>query len=312
MPAASVAGRFAEGVGIACLQSSAEDWCMIESQNWVGSDIVRPDCTTDPVDPSCTGTSDTTNDQARIANLYSDTMLCSDCFIKMFQSRLSSDYLPDDDYSDYLVEQLQDIQDVCSKTIGAISTRYWAGYLDATIGSTTGNGTISATATTLSGTSLTTVTTTTTVVTPTPTQTGMALNCDSFYKAVTGDSCFSIAENTSIPLTDFETWNPAVGSNCTTLFAGYYYCIGITLDDASSACQMVDFSYGVTTKNPTGACNQMSQLWNVTTGDFLVYTDDPGCYSDTPLCLPRPCASARIYNSSTWYIDLILRLDQSC
>ena len=315
VPAASVAGRFTEGLSIACLQSNSSDWCMIESQNWIGSDVVRPDCSVDPTNPACIDPANITADNARIANLYPDSMLCSDCFIQLFNLRLSSDYLPDHDYSDYLVDQYQDIQDVCSTTVGAISTRFWAGYLDAT--TIAGNGTAAVTTTTSAASAIATSTETTAsgtttlnptastpaVVTPTPTQTGMVANCNNFTEAVNGDTCYGISTNVSITLTDFYDWNPAVGTNCTNLLAGYYYCVGIALPaslTSSSSCQLVDFTAGVTTKNATLACSQLSLMWNVTTGDLLIYTGTNDCYSEDELCLPPPCKLIQVPANSTW------------
>jgi hypothetical protein len=104
-----------------CYRSS--DWCMIESLNWIGSDVIRPDCSVDPTDPSCSNPANVTAENQRIANLYDDTILCSECFMKLFYEKLGSDFLPDSDHSDYLVDQFQDIQDVCSTTIGNVSTK---------------------------------------------------------------------------------------------------------------------------------------------------------------------------------------------
>lgn len=351
---------------------------MIESFNWVGSDIIRPDCSADPTDPSCSDPSNVTEQNQRIANLYNDTLLCSDCFMKMFYQRLSSDYLPDADYSEYLVDQFQDIQDVCSTTIGNLSTRAFYAYPAATIlvaNATTapvnGSGT-TATATTTSASI-----TTSSVVTPTPTQTGMVSNCDSFYQAasgdgcysiataqnvtlydfetwnpdvganctglfagyyycigltpsstptksavatptptqtgivsscnnfydaVSGDSCYTIATTHNITLTDFETWNPAVGTDCATLFAGYYYCVGVALDAISSSCQMVDTSTGVTELNATLACNQLSLAWGVTTGDLIQFTGGQDCYSPNTVCLPPACTLIQVPANATWYV----------
>jgi LysM repeat protein len=70
-----------------------------------------------------------------------------------------------------------------------------------------------------------TTTTSTAASTPTPTQTGMVANCKKFYQAVSGDSCSAIATTYSISTSQFITWNPAVGSSCSTLYAGYYYCV---------------------------------------------------------------------------------------
>lgn len=42
------------------------------------------------------------------------TQLCSNCFIQLLYTRLDSLYLPDQDYTDYLISQYQDILDVCN------------------------------------------------------------------------------------------------------------------------------------------------------------------------------------------------------
>jgi LysM repeat protein len=69
---------------------------------------------------------------------------------------------------------------------------------------------------------------TTTASGPSPTQSGIDKTCVSFYKAQAGDTCTTIAQQKyryiySLPL--FQRWNPAVGSDCSGLFAGYYYCV---------------------------------------------------------------------------------------
>lgn len=108
----SVSGRYYDGLHMACLtngNSTAEDdfaWCIVESQNWVGSDVIQP--------------SNTNSDQLanqRLANLYGDDVLCTECFIQLLFQRLSSPYLPSgDDYPAYLIGQYQDILDVCNYT----------------------------------------------------------------------------------------------------------------------------------------------------------------------------------------------------
>jgi hypothetical protein len=65
------------------------------------------------------------------------------------------------------------------------------------------------------------------VATPTPYQTGITTNCNEFHLVVSGDQCGTIASNAGITLANFYAWNPAVGSTCTTLWLGYYVCIGI-------------------------------------------------------------------------------------
>ena len=50
-------------------------WCLIESQDWVGSDVIRPDCTTDASDPSCADPTNVSADDERLANLYNDDVV---------------------------------------------------------------------------------------------------------------------------------------------------------------------------------------------------------------------------------------------
>ncbi|KAL1962645.1 hypothetical protein VTN77DRAFT_9279 [Rasamsonia byssochlamydoides] len=66
------------------------------------------------------------------------------------------------------------------------------------------------------------------VVTPTPTQTGMVTDCDQFYLVQSGDTCASIVSAENISLSDFYSWNPAVGSSCQSLWLGYYVCVGVS------------------------------------------------------------------------------------
>ena len=109
VPAETIAGRFFDELSIACLQSgiisngsasnnsapfanttsaptssapysnsssasnttsSGPSWCLIESQEWIGSDIIRPDCTTDSTDLSCEDPLNVSPENERIANLY--------------------------------------------------------------------------------------------------------------------------------------------------------------------------------------------------------------------------------------------------
>ena len=50
-------------------------YCLIESQDWVGSDVIRPDCTTDASDPSCADPTDVSPDNERLANLYGNDVV---------------------------------------------------------------------------------------------------------------------------------------------------------------------------------------------------------------------------------------------
>lgn len=73
-----------------------------------------------------------------------------------------------------------------------------------------------------------TPTITTTPTGPAPTQTGIISTCNSFYRAVSGDTCDKIvARYGTFTLSQFLGWNPAVGSDCSGLVATYYYCVGV-------------------------------------------------------------------------------------
>jgi LysM repeat protein len=65
------------------------------------------------------------------------------------------------------------------------------------------------------------------VPTPTPIQDGMTQSCKKFYKVVDKDGCWAIANTNNIDLKNFYAWNPAVKTDCTGLFPGYYVCVGV-------------------------------------------------------------------------------------
>lgn len=60
-----------------------------------------------------------------------------------------------------------------------------------------------------------------------PSQTGIVEDCQRWHKAEEGDTCASIvSEYRTFTLGQFQEWNPAVGSSCSDLWLGYWYCIG--------------------------------------------------------------------------------------
>ncbi|KAH9221800.1 hypothetical protein DL95DRAFT_381567 [Leptodontidium sp. 2 PMI_412] len=103
--------------------TASTGFCLIDSYEWVGSDIIRPDCSDTSTDPQCLDPTDVPDANQRIANLYPDSLLCSDCFIKLFYLRVASPYLPVLDYSDYLLEQYLDIVDVCQAEMPELLVR---------------------------------------------------------------------------------------------------------------------------------------------------------------------------------------------
>ncbi|KAL1860491.1 hypothetical protein VTK73DRAFT_7292 [Phialemonium thermophilum] len=63
---------------------------------------------------------------------------------------------------------------------------------------------------------------------PTPTQPGIIASCNAWYQAKSGDFCQALVDSyKTFTLADFIKWNPAVQSDCSGLWIGYYYCVGV-------------------------------------------------------------------------------------
>lgn len=126
-------------------------------------------------------------------------------------------------------------------------------------------------------TSTTTKTSTSGISTPSPVQTGMVSTCDEFYMVVSGDSCSAIASNYGIALTDFYSWNPAVGSSCVYLDVDDYVCVGIvgsssttaTTTSTTTTTPTTTTGNGVTTPTPiqTGTVTDCNAFYYVVSGD---------------------------------------------
>ncbi|KAK5636388.1 hypothetical protein RRF57_012100 [Xylaria bambusicola] len=62
---------------------------------------------------------------------------------------------------------------------------------------------------------------------PAETQPGAPANCNKWHVVVSGDGCWAIANEYGITLDEFYTLNPAVGSDCQSLWLGYAVCVGV-------------------------------------------------------------------------------------
>ncbi|KFY26805.1 hypothetical protein V493_03857 [Pseudogymnoascus sp. VKM F-4281 (FW-2241)] len=61
---------------------------------------------------------------------------------------------------------------------------------------------------------------------PSPTQSGIPPSCMAFYQATANDTCESIIkEEGYVSLDDLKEYNPALGSDCSGLIPGDYYCV---------------------------------------------------------------------------------------
>ncbi|PPQ88791.1 hypothetical protein CVT25_010476 [Psilocybe cyanescens] len=90
------------------------------------------------------------------------------------------------------------------------------------------------TSTTPTGTPTTTPTPTHTgpATPPGPTQAGIASNCDAYVLQQDGVFCFDMANNAGITLDQLYAWNPALNGDCSGLWVGYAYCIGVSATPA--------------------------------------------------------------------------------
>ena len=66
-------------------------------------------------------------------------------------------------------------------------------------------------------------------------QSGIASNCNKYYKVQSGDTCNSVEKDKGISAADFNKWNPDVGSDCANLQLDFYVCVGLTGTVSSSS-----------------------------------------------------------------------------
>ncbi|KAH6688815.1 LysM domain protein [Leptodontidium sp. MPI-SDFR-AT-0119] len=146
---------------------------------------------------------------------------------------------------------------------------------------TSSSSSVLTTATTLSTSTTVASTTTTTstgngISTPTPYQVGITTSCGSFYLVVSGDQCGTIATAAGISLDSFYAWNPAVGSTCASLWAGYYVCINVIGGSTSTSTSTTTTSVtttsstnGIATPTPyqSGMTTSCNTFYLVVSGD---------------------------------------------
>ncbi|OQE00087.1 hypothetical protein PENVUL_c059G04710 [Penicillium vulpinum] len=56
---------------------------------------------------------------------------------------------------------------------------------------------------------------------------GIIDTCKGYYQVKDGDSCWSIQQQYGITATEFNRWNPLVGSSCSSLWLRYFVCVGV-------------------------------------------------------------------------------------
>lgn len=249
---------------MACLRDTSSKWCLPASYNWTGSDVVQVDCEANPMDPWCINPANVSADNSRISTLYDDDLLCSECFLNMLYHRVTSEFLPDTDYSDYLVAEFQDIQSVCQTSVGPLATRSIPLYPYATelqeLNDTA------------------------------PEPTGIS--------PIVGDdgSPWDPEEDTDDPGIDEEIPDgdpdpdeaepepepaePAVPTNCTA--------------------RAVDARYA--SLDGIEACNELAEEYGVATGQLMYATNAEDCYSYDFVCVPEACELLRVSAGDTWSV----------
>jgi len=135
-------------------------------------------------------------------------------------------------------------QGYCVQWVGTITT--YSGYSTFTVPSITQISTIAAPSTTQTSTSAAPSTTpastsapssttqTSTNATPStmqttssaaPMQTGLSKSCTKLYTVAAGASCAGIEQQFNVTFNQLLQWNPAIGTNCESLWVGFAVCV---------------------------------------------------------------------------------------
>lgn len=99
---------------------------------------------------------------------------------------------------------------------------------------------------------------------PGPTQTGIVADCTAYTLAESGDSCSSIQTEYTITFAQLYEWNPAIGSNCENLWAGYAYCVAIS---GGSTTTPTITTTPTAAPTQTGMVEGCTQIYTVVSGD---------------------------------------------
>ncbi|KAM5348612.1 hypothetical protein ACJ41O_008436 [Fusarium nematophilum] len=136
------------------------------------------------------------------------------------------------------------------------------------------------------------------IQTPSPIQEGMVKNCNKFHKIASTTTCSSIESYYKLPLSQFLSWNPAVGKDCTSLWVGYYVCVSVegykpstTTSKATTTTKAPD--NGIATPSPiqnamvkncnkfhkispTTTCTSIESYYNLPLATFLSWNPSVG------------------------------------
>ncbi|TQW00805.1 LysM domain-containing protein [Cordyceps javanica] len=108
--------------------------------------------------------------------------------------------------------------------------------------------------------------TTTSDPVPSPHQTGIAKDCDKYYKVEKGDTCDSVTGKFGISAGQLLKWNTAIDKDCNGFWAGYYICVhaaGATTTSPGST----PTSDPVPSPHQTGITKDCDKYYQVVKGD---------------------------------------------
>ncbi|KAG0137810.1 hypothetical protein HOY82DRAFT_644705 [Tuber indicum] len=152
---------------------------------------------------------------------------------------------------------------------------------------------------------------------PSNAQPGQTADCNQWYYVVPGDTCLGIVDKyPGITLDQFLSWNTGVGSDCTTLWAFSYACVGV----GSGTTPTPTITPITTTSVPTGGvskpspiqdgqpgdcdgwylakssdtCNSISGIYGLTLAEFVamnpaIGTECKNLYPGYYVCISRSC-----------------------
>ncbi|KAK8097735.1 uncharacterized protein PG998_013221 [Apiospora kogelbergensis] len=225
LPASSIGERLNDGMNLMCLPSYlplarttlagaspslSTDREATGDTNGILTVFCSTDCTANPSDPACGGNASAIPvADMRMANLYDDDTLCNDCFIEMLYQRVTSSLLSDEDHSDYLVDQLQDIGDICSTsirdfTLRAVPTGSGCNGLATKYGVTTGD--------LQAATNSSTCQVTAAICLP--------ATC-TLQQVISGQTCDNLASSFKATTVQFLAWNPSIMGLCDSPTPGH-------------------------------------------------------------------------------------------
>ncbi|RKK65775.1 hypothetical protein BFJ69_g15988 [Fusarium oxysporum] len=103
----------------------------------------------------------------------------------------------------------------------------------------------------------------------------MVKNCEKFHQIKSTTTCISIEDYYNLPFATFYSWNPAIGSKCTSLLTNYWVCVGTVgwkppTKTTTKAATPTKPSNGINTPPPiqpnmVGNCNKFHIVAKTTT-----------------------------------------------